>query len=211
MTHLSVQQLVDYVRQLAPAASQELIREHLRSCAACRASVEAFEPLVALAASDAQTEVPVEAISRAQAIFEPRPADRSWIEGLQALVAELVFDNGLQLHRVGVRSSAQAGSGAIRHLTYRAGEYNVDLQTETTGGGEVEIVGQVAPLQSRGQNLEGALVQVIVGGKTVGETETNRFGEFLLGRPFKLAGTLRIVLRQAGCRIELPLRQVKRH
>ncbi len=172
--------------------------------------VKGLESLVKVAALDAEVVIPLDVTARARALFQVQKPSRDWLETLRKLAVELVSDNSLELQPAGVRSGTAAGIPFVRQLTYRAGEYDVDLRLEPIAAGGSEIVGQIANRRNDGAQLEGSLVQVIAGGKTVGETETNRFGEFVIERPVRPNGTLRIALRQAGFQIDLPLRAGKR-
>ena len=102
----------------------------------------------------------------------------------------------------GVRSGVETG----QRLLYRAGSYTVDLNIEPQPGDLGEIVGQVANEQDRAEVLSDILVQVVATGQTLSETATNRFGEFIIEYPAAKNPVLRLVLRQRGQHIDVPLR-----
>lgn len=210
MKHYNDGKWTDFVRQLLPAAERAAMQDHLDSCQTCRLTVGCLEATKQVAAIDSQISVPPEVAARARALFDKTKPERSWFKGLRQLAAELVFDSSRDLLPAGMRFGGTPGTAEPRHISYRAGEYDVHLRLEPTDAGVAEIVGQVVSRQVQAVPMEGLLVQVIAGGRTVGETETNRFGEFVLERPVRPTVTLRISLRDAGCRIELPLRTVKR-
>ena len=181
------------------------MRQHLDTCAACRRTVAAFESAWEVAVADAACAVPPELTARAMAVFEVRQG-RDWIAPLRELACKLVFDsNSLDLLPSGVRSVSPSAGSEIRQLTYQAGDYEVDLHVEPHGSAAAEIVGQIAHRRPGGAALEGLLVQVLAGGKTVGETETNQFGEFVLARPAKPAVVVRIAIQPESSRIDLPI------
>ncbi len=210
MKHHSVWQWADFVRKLVAPAEAAVMREHLDFCPECRSTVQRFEALNEVAVLDNRISIPPEVTRRARALFDIQSPKRDWLSALRKLAANLVSDSNVDLLPAGVRAGAASGTGTVRQVTYRAGDYEVDLRLELAGDGGSEIVGQIVNRADGRAQFEGSLVQVIAGGKTVGETETNQFGEFVLDRPVKPAGTLRISLRQAGFQVDLPLRTGKR-
>jgi hypothetical protein len=155
------------------------------------------------ASHEASFEPPQEVVVRAQSIFRP-PESKDWIERLQNMVAKLVFDSQLNLQPAGVRS---VESDIVR-LLYRAGDYSIDLKVEPSEG-VCDIVGQIANEQNQSADLSGAVVQIVAAGRTLGETETNQFGEFMIEQPEVRKATLRIALKRDGKRIDLPLQYRK--
>jgi len=157
--------------------------------------------IVYIAAEEASlADVPDEVVTRAQGIFCP-PERRTWAERLEPLIANLVLEIRPEWQVAGVRSGA-VGSG---RLLYRAGDYAVDLRLEPLGPEGSDIVGQIESEREPKDNLEGVVVQVVASGRTLGETETNEFGEFMIERPEDGKAVLRIVLSHCGHRIDLPL------
>ena len=65
--------------------------------------------------------------------------------------------------------------------------------------------------RDRQENVEGIVVQVVCTGRTLGETSTNRFGEFVVEYPQGKAVILRLALRARGERIEVPLNGKQSH
>jgi hypothetical protein len=209
--HFQDAQWVDYVRGLAGESLQQEIQNHLNSgCEDCKQTWAWMLSVAETGASDAQLKIPDEVVSRAKAIF--RPAETGWIEKLRSLAAELVTQVPLDFQPAGVRSLGTMESKSGDRFLYRAGKYAVDLKVELPGASESgEIIGQIANEQDAADNLSGVLVQIVVPfkqtlGKTIGETETNRFGEFLMEYPSAKSAILRFALKQRGERIDLPLR-----
>ena len=103
--------------------------------------------------------------------------------------------------------SVEGAAPAGDRLLFRAGDYSVDLKLEPPSASDAgEIIGQIANLEDHAANMDGVLVQMVVSGNTIGETSTNRFGEFLMEYPSKATATLRFALKHHGQRIDLPLR-----
>ena len=90
-------------------------------------------------------------------------------------------------------------------MLFRAGDYVVDLQLDPPSSGSGgEIVGQIANDRVQ-ENLDGVIVEVIVPGRTVSETATNRFGEVVIEYSQNRNATLRFALAHRKQRSDLPL------
>jgi len=200
--HFSDQQWADFVRGLSTAPQQSAMQTHLDSgCARCAETVRLLRVVSASAA--AWTSVPEHLTAAARAVFEPGSAERGWIEKLTPLIATLAFGPSLDWQPAGVRGRALEGHRAV----FRAGDYSVDLSLEAVEALERrEMVGQISHELDPEQRLEGVIVQVLVAGRTVGETATNRFGEFMIECPEKDSVILRLALKHQGHRIDLPIR-----
>ncbi len=176
------------------------MQEHLDSgCARCRNTVTWLTGLVRTADADNRNDPPAELVREAYAVFralEPR----DWVEKLRQLAAELVFDSRSDLQPAGVRA---VETDRIRQR-YHADGYSVDLQIETLEA-SFDIVGQITCDFEEKENLTGTIVQIVAGGQTVAETETNQFGEFIIEKPQNRHMTLRIAMKRSGKRIDLPL------
>lgn len=196
--HFSDGMWADYVRGVTGPDDAAGMRAHLEAgCAECERTVE----LLGRAASlQGELAVPEALTAQAKAIFAPRRASHSWVDALEQLAGELVWEAAPAWQLQGVRSSGEAG---LRRV-YRAGEYSVDLQIDRQGEAD-EIVGQIVNESDDNEQLEGILVEVFSAGQTVGETATNRFGEFILDYPAVKHPVLRLALRHRGQRIEVPL------
>lgn len=214
MKHYSAGQLVDFVNGLVTGPNRAAMQHHLDNCGQCQATASWISEAVRAARSEPLSGVPAELTAHARGLFQIQPVARGWLKRLQALAPVLVFDSATDPLPIGLRSGASIEQSAqVRHLAYRAGTYNIDLRMEPVDGEASEIVGQVTrdPSEDSPGTLQGALVQLIANGRTVGETETNRFGEFLIQQPGKSALILRIALRDSGQRIDVPIRAVKRN
>lgn len=206
--HFSDAEWADYARGLASPSLRLKIQAHLDSaCESCRTQLAFLQQVVHSAAPDAVS-VPDELVLRAQALFD-RPAPRNWMQTLQALTAELISRSPLELHPAGVRSldpGVQAEPG--ERLLFRAGVYLLDLKVDSSQtSGATEIIGQISNPADDNEILDDVLVQVDISGRIVLETPANRFGEFLLVHPLQQnRAILRLGLRKAGLRIDVPLR-----
>lgn len=200
--HLTLELWSDFVRHAATPANDAAMRAHLDTgCGECRRTVELLRELARHGETEAACAVPPELTARVRAIFMAQPNANAWVEQLRQVVAELVWrpQPGWQVQ--GVRSTADTS----RRLLYRAGDYSVDLQIEPRPGQPDEIVGQILNESDRTDDLEGILVQVVATGHTLGETATNRFGEFVVACPAGKRPMLRLALRRRQERIDLHL------
>ena len=208
--HFPDQQWSDFARGLLGEAEHRQMKSHLAlGCAACRAIADRFGSVARLAANDQSLVIPQALVQCAISLFEPAPST-GWLETLEVLVGQLIPSPGRDWQLACVRSGeGMAGQSTVDRLLFRAGDYSVDLQLDPPSAGEAgEIVGQIANDQDRSESLEGILVQMVAVGRTIGETSTNRFGEFLMDFPSQKKATLRFALRHSGKRVDLPLNLV---
>jgi hypothetical protein len=91
-------------------------------------------------------------------------------------------------------------------MIFQAADYAVYLKVEPLLGGEAaEIIGEIANERDREESMEGIPVQMVARGETIGESATNRFGEFFIEYPVRKHATLRFALKARGQRIDLRL------
>lgn len=202
--HYTVERWADFVRGIPHQPDRPEMQAHLDSgCAHCTASVAWLSALAHTWAQDTRLVVPAELTARAIEIFQAERPKRDWVLGLRQLVAELVLESRLDQLPLGVRSAGPSG----HRLHYRAGDYDVDLNLDP---GDQEdpagIVGQIANRLDQSESLDGSLVQLLAAGRTIGETETNRYGEFVIERPLRRGLVLRIAMARPKFRIDLPIR-----
>ena len=197
--HFSDEHFCDFVRGLLPAADQVATQAHLDSgCESCAQTVGLFSSV----SSAFLTDVPADLTAAALALFEPSSNETDWIEKLTPLVPRLILGPGMGLQLAGIRAGDLTSARAV----YRAGHYSVDLSLESPEAADRrEMVGQISDELDPKKTLDGVVVQVVSAGKTVSETATNRFGEFVIELPAKNRVVLRVALKQQGQRIDLPL------
>jgi hypothetical protein len=209
--HFDDQRWVDFVRGIAAEAVQKEMQTHLDSgCPSCRATFSWMGSVATLAAADSAILVPEDVVQKARELFVASPAPAGWIETLESIAAELISEVRWDWQPTGVRSGgASAETPVGDRLLFRAGDYAVDLKIEPPSVSDAgEIIGQIANQVDQQENLEGVVVQMVVLGRTLGETATNRFGEFLIEYPTGKKATLRLALKHRGQRIDLPLKAV---
>jgi len=197
--HFSDEHLCDFVRGLLPAADQAATQAHLNSgCGSCARTVGLFAAVSAAFLTD----VPADLTAAAVAVFEQASNETDWIENLTPLLPRLILGPGIGLQLAGIRAGGITSARAV----YRAGHYSVDLSLESPEAADRrEMVGQISDDLDPKKTLAGVVVQVLSAGRTVSETATNRFGEFVIELPAKSRVVLRVALKQEGHRIDLPL------
>lgn len=209
--HYSSEQWSDFVREIAEPRVAIRMRGHLDGgCEECAKTVGWLQTVVHTVAESPYDDPPAELMLRAKAIFNPsrREQTAGWREVLETMVASLVLESSGDWLPAGVRSGGSAG----QRLLYRAGSYAIDLTMDPGAPyGEVaEIVGQIVDEQDMAPELgmlRGIPVQLWMGDRVLGETETNQFGEFVLQRPTAKAAVLRFALTGAGKQIEIPIKR----
>ena len=203
--HFTGEQWCDFVRDTVSGAVRKKMLAHLESgCGTCRQTAEWLTGVVKLAGEDAAVQVPEPVVQTARALFQAQPAGFRWTDALRQIPARLMWTGQPGFQPAGVRSAPGVKSGSQRML-FRAGDYAVDLNCESGPGEQGEIVGQIANERDGNEMLEGILVQVIATGKMLGETATNRFGEFIIGTAQRKRCTLRLALRERNCRIDIAI------
>jgi hypothetical protein len=204
MKHFEVEQWLDFVRGLAGTKDRVAMEQHLsQGCKKCSAMVDRLRRFVAAAAADARYQVPDEAVRSACAVFgQQRPAKGLF---LHVVVAKLVFDSFREPALAGVRSQGEVTHQAM----YEAGDYCVDLRLEhERGAGAVILAGQIANRKQPEQRVSGVPVILMLGKEVVGRTVSNGSGEFQIACQAKKSLRLYVPLRQAGQRIEVPLKNL---
>jgi hypothetical protein len=189
----------DFVRQAAGPAAESAMRAHLQAgCAQCRATVEWLQQVQSFAAGEPSRAVPPALTQAAVHLFQSTP---SWTDTLERLAATLIWQQEPALLAQGVRSSSSSG----HRVLYRAGPYTVDVNVDRQPGEPGEIIGQIANETDHQEAMEGVLVQVVATDRTLVETATNRFGEFIIEYPSAKNAVLRFALPDRRQRIDVPL------
>ena len=204
--HFSDEQWADFVRGVADELVRKDMQVHLDSgCSACGAAFQWLHKFVQAALKEKDLEVPNGLVQQARELFVTVPSRLTWTEAWEALSAELIQQAGLGWQPAGVRASAAMAANPGSRMLFRAGDYVVDLQVEPPSSGNGgEIVGQIANERAQ-ETLDGVIVEVIVPGRIVSETATNRFGEFVIEYAQTRNATLRFALAHRRQRIDLPL------
>jgi len=203
MKHFEVEQWLDFVHGLAGAREAMTMEQHLsHGCKKCNAMVHGLRRFVAAATADARYQIPDWKVRLACDIFERQRPEKLL---LPRLVAKLVFDSFREPALRGVRSQEDS----MHRAMYEAKDYCVDLRMEHERGADaVVLVGQIANHTQPERRVSGVPVILMSGKEVVGRTVSNDSGEFQMQCHAKKPLRLCVPLRQAGKRIEVPLRNL---
>jgi len=205
--HFTDGQWADFVRGITEEPAGDLMRRHLASgCPSCSVTVRLLDALAQAGLREGQLQIPEPVIQRAREIFTPPAAAPGLVQTWHTIAGQLIRQASLTWQPDGVRSPADAGASPGERKMFRAGDYIVDLQLEAPSSDKAaEIVGQIANENDAEDSLGGIIVEMVIPGRTLTGTSTNRFGEFVLECPAVENAVLRIALRERRQRIELPL------
>jgi hypothetical protein len=200
ITHPTDGQWADLVRDLLDKGAAGRLRRHSLRCASCRQTLEAYAAVATLGRVEAAFTPPQEAISKAIVLFPERSRTRTlaW----PTLAGILTFDSWQQPALAGVRSQ-YAGD---RHVTFRSGDWEVDLRLETSQVGSVSVLGQVAHTTDHDVRLNGVPVRLLAGRRAVASSTLNAFGEFQLDCRVERTGLrLDIPVSSKQVRLDIPV------
>jgi hypothetical protein len=113
----------------------------------------------------------------------------------------LTFDSWQAPALAGVRSAGLQE----RHVTYRSGDWEVDLRFERPAGQAFSVTGQVAHRKDGDARLDGTPVTVRAGRRTVATTALNVFGEFQVDCDPRDDLHLVIAIAASRTRLDIPL------
>jgi hypothetical protein len=172
MKHVTTDEGIDLVNQVLSPSQRLALERHLEcGCERCMRAITRWRRVRRITAAEASYQPPKEAVRIAKAAFAGSP----WARVRKASgVIEVLFDSFLQPALEGVRS---AGAGT-RRMLYRADRFQVDLQIEAQGGGNVIVTGQLLDLND--PEVVGSHVPLMVSNMRGGviRATTNQYGEF---------------------------------
>jgi hypothetical protein len=175
MKHFKAEEWVDFANRATSPEQMEAIQKHLVTGYEKRAKHVALRRKVRSLATAESVYVPPErAVPEAAAMFGPARWARSRNE--KSPVIEVLFDSFLQP----VFSGARAAYTGIRHMLYRAGPIQIDLQIEAAkpGHDRMVVTGQV--LDVGRPEIFGSGLHVTLSNRSGNLVHrlTNEFGEF---------------------------------
>ena len=202
MKHFDINEWVDFVRGLSPAADREQMQTHLSSgCLRCQRVADLLRRLAATAANETRYQVPRYAEHSVQSIFVLRQPEKVRI--LPRIAARLVYDSYLDPLPAGVRTLQRFS----HQVLYQAGDFSLDLRLEHEHGSRlVSLVGQIANRKEPGARLASVPVFLMSGKEIVSKATTSPFGEFQM--EYEPKSKLRLyaaVNDDGGKRIDLPV------
>lgn len=147
------EKLLDYSQRLLETEKSLKIQHHLTQCPDCPQELARLQLLLADLRADAAIEVPAQARRRAMAFYQAwKPKVASW----RTVLANLVFDTGLELRPAGLRAEVSVTSRSLRQLLYSVenGKIEIDLQLHATQPGKFRLIGQVLGSDSQERRVE---------------------------------------------------------
>ncbi len=176
MKHFTAEAWLDFARRTMSREEMALMQRHLDGgCRRCLQLYETWSAVSGIANREETYGPPERAVRLAKAAYEQsgprRPVRRA------VRMAQLIFDNSLNLAPAGVRTSTVP----TRQVLHKAGPFLIDLRMESEAGrNRVFVVGQV--LNSRAPSKEVKGVEVVLQREEhlVAQAIANPFGEFQL-------------------------------
>ncbi len=190
----------DLARGLCSPPDATRLLAHAARCESCRDALETVRAVTELGAREASWTPAAAVVRQAEAIFAPRPRVRE--SAWPTLAALLTFDSWHEPALAGVRAQA----AAERHVTYRAGDWEIDLRLEGSGRQGLAVLGQVAHSKDSTVPLDGVPVTLRAGRRALATTTLNAFGEFQIecaavGENLRVS----IPVTSSGVRLDIPV------
>jgi hypothetical protein len=174
MEHFSEWSWADFVREISNSERREMEAHLANRCSDCAAERDIWKQVYAVALRESNYAPPEAAVRMVGFEFTAQSLQK----GKQPALANLVLDTLTRPSLAGVRSSA----AAARQMVYEADGFTVDLRFDRLPHSEtISLIGQVLDTRPpRGPLGDAAVILWTDRGLPVGETQTNRFGEFNL-------------------------------
>jgi hypothetical protein len=201
MKHYTIEQWVDYCRNLTEGEEREQMHAHLADgCEDCHRLWALSAKLVVTCGAMKAIEVPDYALRMARAIFPVRIPERP--RRGSRLPVELIFDSFLVPTPAGLRATWQIGWQGL----YKAGECSVDLRIEPElKSARAAVIGQITNHVTPTTEMSNLAVSLRAGKEVIAETISNQFGEFQMEYEQQSQLKLCIHLRDSKL-IQVPLK-----
>jgi hypothetical protein len=177
----SFETLVSYLEGEAGRPATGEIGVHLSRCDNCGGNRHWYQAVKSLAVTDDSIAPPGWVFKRAMKSFKdwvpPAGALINLAQKAGRVVAQLVFDSGVQPMLAGARSSAVER----RQVLYRADEFSIDLQIEPREQSRAGLAGQILREgDCEFESVAGRSLTLVRDGTEVATTRTNARGEFAI-------------------------------
>jgi hypothetical protein len=199
MTHYSLEQWVDFARNVVGEDEKRKMENHLKTgCVRCSKELGMWQRLHQVAQRESAYRPPDGTLRTANASFAGQIVRRA---SAKAGVASLLFDSFRSPLLAGTRSTGTAS----RQVLYGAGTYRIDVRIEPKMDSEkVILIGQVLNSASPDERLPELPVTLFKGRKVLAESTTSQFGEFQI--ECELEGGFRLTVMLPGrTEVTLPL------
>ena len=203
MSHYTIDQWVDFSRDLVAAQEGALMRAHLSTgCRECNHLSDYTRKLSLACLMSAAAQVPDSTLRLARAIFPIRVQDRP--KRGSRIPIELIFDSFLVPAPAGLRATWQVGWQGL----YRAGDCSVDLRIEPElKSSRAAVIGQINNHLAPEFDMSNLPVSLRAGDQIIAETVSNRFGEFQM--EYEEQAQLKLCINLTDSRvIQVPLKKL---
>jgi hypothetical protein len=173
MEHFATEDWADFARGVVQADRKSLMDSHLQTgCRKCTKLFQLWRRVHSAAQRQGDSALPEGLVRMAKAAY-----GEYGVVGKRAKVrlADVLFDSFRGPLAVGVRST----TSSARQVLYATGTHRIDVRLEPhSDSDKVAVIGQVLDSAEPGRDLQGLTVRLLAGRKVLGESETQRFGEF---------------------------------
>jgi hypothetical protein len=200
MTHYSLEQWVDFERNVASEDQKRKMENHLKAgCARCSKELGIWQRLHQVAKRESAYVPSDGTVRTVNASFANRLAHHAG--RAKSAVASMLFDSFRSPLLAGTRSTGTTS----RQVLYGAGTYRIDVRIEPQMDSErVILIGQVLNSANPEERLPELPVTLFKGRKVLAESTTKQFGEFQI--ECELEGGFRLMVMLPGqTEVILPL------
>jgi len=177
MAHFSLEQWVDFARNVIGLQKRAEMESHLSACKQCSKTLSMWQRVYAVGRSESAYAPPDGVVRIVKASFATQRPHR--VGRVAQVIASLLFDSASVPLPVGVRSGP--GVETERHLLYGANDYRIDIRiAPLPNSNKVTVVGQVLNSAAPGDMIGAVPVKLQQGRKVLAESTTSPFGEFSL-------------------------------
>jgi len=188
MTPITAEQIIDLAEGRLPPSEAAALRARIATDPVAQAKLQEFEALISLMRDDDSVDAPDHVIARALRLMRPSaPAPKGEI--MRRFIATLLGDSWQAPLAIGLRSDPTS----LRSLSYRAEDYDLDLQVLPRAG-QWQLRGQVL-----GPEVDGSVT--LQGVDRTINAPLNELGEFHL--PLVDAGVYSLLITLRTCEITI--------
>jgi hypothetical protein len=203
MRHYTLEQWVDFARNVVEGSVRERMQSHLDTgCAKCLRELSLWQRFHQVAQRTSEDHQPSEGALRiARSAFAIQRTAKIGARTPKAAVVELLFDS----FRTPVLAGVRSGASHSRQLLYGTATYRIDVRIEPQiDSDKVVLIGQVLNSADPSEKLAEVPVTLWKGRKILAASVTNHQGEFQLES--KMDSSFRLMITLPGHReVSLPL------
>src|SRR5262245_25221484 len=177
----SFERLVGFLDDASGGPATGEIADHLSRCDNCAGERHWYEGVRSLAVTDDSIAPPGWVFKRATKAFRDWTPSAgtlsSLVQNAGRVIAQLLFDSGVQPALAGARSSAVE----YRQMLYQADDFSIDLQIEPREQARAGLAGQILREGDyEFESVAGRSLTLVRDGAEVATTRTNARGEFAI-------------------------------